>query len=175
VAIGVALYLRDQIIGGDFTTDEERALDRFNDRRDDDVIVHRGTSRRLHEPTEPRSLASARVRKRSVLLVVPHDAPPHDAPAPRGPRRSERWEEKRQVAVELAAGPFLIGGTLHVSPHDPITLGELGYGPDSRIFVPLTEATVSLLDQSDWTLRCPTVFVQRPAIDYLCLLVGSRQ
>ena len=163
--IAVELYLRDQIIAGDFLVDEGRALDRFNSPREDNLIVHLPTTRSLHYQAPPLPFPSARVRKARILLAAPHDAPA-DAQRPRG----GLWMPTREVGIEVGVGPFVIRGGLHLSLHAAVSLEELDSGPDQRAFIPITQASVRSLHQSGGSRDYPTVFLLRSAIDYLCLL-----
>lgn len=163
--VPVELLLRDQHIAGGLVVHDGRVLDRFNGTRDDSLIVHQATARSLHYLDEGRPIDSARVRKARILLAVPHDAPPTGPPA-----RNKLWVERRPVAVELAVGPFVLSGTMHVSPREPLSLEELGRDDAGRAFIPITRATIRVLYGPDPLRDSPVVFALAAGIDALRLL-----
>jgi hypothetical protein len=94
---------------------------------------------------------------------------PHDRPATVLARIRGWWVEKRRVSVELGLQPFSVSGTMHFPLRESLSIEELGRSLDTRVFVPVTEATVRSFYRDDWVLIWPTVFVRRAAIGYLAL------
>jgi hypothetical protein len=163
VGVMVELYLRDRLIRGLVSTQGLRALDLFN-RTDRALQVREAQAASFHCAATPRFLGSVRVDKAQVLLVAPHDAE-HLLWA----RLRAGWVPKSKVQAEAGVGPLIVRGTFHVGRSIPLAMASVFLGSEQRLFLPVTDATISSEYHRNWSVQLAAVFIPRRLIEYVTL------
>lgn len=156
--VPVELYLRDRVLRGDVRV-EGRTLDTVN--RPGRTIELRGAqSTSFHTAAPPRRLGHIRVEKAHVLLIRPDDA---------GLARTLHgaWKPTRRVLAEAGLGPLAVRGIFHLNPALRADLAHLLSSGEERLFLPVTQATVTAEYHPGWSVEFATVFLLRTAIEFV--------
>jgi hypothetical protein len=162
VAITLDLYLDHQIIRGDLPSEAGlRPIDLVNAAMSGVLQLTDAWSVSLHAEAPPTRLDAVRVRRSSVLVIVPQ------GPAPLPPRIFRTgFVEKRKMQVEVGLGPFTVNGSFYVTGHEPESLTSLEHDASGRFFIPFTQACLKSQYSPRWKVESELLFVNRVAISY---------
>jgi hypothetical protein len=164
MGVVVDCYLREQIVRGEISDEKTRPLDVLNNPLESYVILTNCSLRSHRSGGEPISLGITRVQKSQVLIVVPHDQQLAVPPALR-----HGWVRKQQVRMTAGVGQLIISGYFHSRTGETFSLARLLREGDNRVFLPITDATITTLDASDWQLQFDSVFVMRHALGFFAM------
>jgi hypothetical protein len=160
VAIILEVYLAHQVIRGTLRDDSgHRAIDVLNAATSQIVTLTDAMMASMHAQAPPTKVSLVRVRRPQILLVVPQTV---EALPPR--RFRVGFVEKKPLTVGVGLGPFIVNGTLHVSPNELNPITSLEHDPSGRFFLPITQATMTSLYDPRWTLSAELLFLNRAAI-----------
>lgn len=166
MTITLELYLEHQIIRGDLPIDEgQRPIDLLNTAKGGVIQLSDAWSVSLHAEAPPTRMGAVRVRRHSIMVVIPRSKVPLP---PRVLRTG--FVEKHPLRVEIGLGPFAVAGAYYVTGHEPETLASLEHDPGGRFFVPFTQARLKSQYSPRWKVDHDLMFVNRGAISYSYLL-----
>lgn len=148
-------------IAGRIVTVHGRLVDVLNSegmdvlRAEDVEVLSNGQS-----PADRTRIGPAVINVASVVLAVPVE----DADGPPSRKDPMVWVKKRPAAARLGIGPYEIGGQAYVA--------EGGLVPDlfsivRDRFIPMTDATLTRLDDPMFESKLEVVLVNRTLIDYV--------
>ncbi|MCC7367748.1 MAG: hypothetical protein IT306_04965 [Chloroflexi bacterium] len=153
-------YMVHQVIRGKLRDDSgHRTIDVLNAATSQVVTLTDALSASLHVQAPPTRIQQVRVRRTQVMLIVPQSVEPL-------PPRQFRvgFVEKKPMAVGVGIGPFIVTGTIHISPTEPQPLAALEHDPSGRFFIPITKATMTSQYNPNWSLSADLIFMNRAAI-----------
>jgi hypothetical protein len=160
VAITLEVYLAHQVIRGKLRDDSGlRAIDVLNAATSQIVTLTDAMTASMHAQAPPARIGVVRIRRPQILLVVPQTV---EALPPR--RFRVGFVEKKPLAVGVGLGPFVVSGTIHVSPNEPNPITGLEHDPSGRFFLPITQATLTSLYDPRWSLAAELMFLNRAAV-----------
>ena len=136
VQVALELYTAMHVLVGTVETGRLRLSDYLNDKDVGVVPLQEAWVADLARPgAEPLLLQPANFRKQDVIVAVATDG--REAVGNQRPG----WVRTRPIEVAASAGPYLVQGQLHVQAGASFDVRRL-FGPESRTFVPLTDASV---------------------------------
>jgi hypothetical protein len=151
----VTLFTQTQQLIGQFDAHARRLSDWLNDPQTDFITLDSGQWYDLLAPDPiPVGTGQLTVRKERIQVAIPDDRP--DPLRPRVPTDP--------LGIVLALELYHVEGTLNRRSSDPRLL-HVYMGPDSRTFVPLTDATVRFLPNPRANVTAPVVVVRSTAVD----------
>lgn len=161
VLVPLELYTATHVMLGTAELGRRRLSDHLNDSTNDVVPLEEAWIGDLERPgARPLRLAPANFRKHVLLLAVAMDRldPP---PGPYRPGHVRTFP----ISVAVSAGPFLVLGDIHLPIGVRFDIRRL-FGPGSRTFVPLTNASVHYAPNSHIDSHHGVVLVRTDRVEF---------
>lgn len=156
----IVIFTLDHTISGGIFLHDQRLSDHLNDRRDKNIILRNATVARLENPIKilEKTLFSA-VPKSGIILAF---EPPQKITQP--PRRFIKYPKERHDVYVTLDG-MEVRGELHTQGSSLDFVRILADAGDS--FLPITNATVSILANPGLVLKRDTVLINTQRVRFI--------